>query len=142
MAVSTRPGRQIVADGRAAGYHPPMAWFIRIRPLLLAAPLVFAAGVAAAQPDAGRGRLLYETHCIACHTTQVHWRVKRLAGDWTQLQALVWRWQVDAQLNWSAADVEAVALHLNETFYRLPLPRRRAQALADESIAAAGASPP
>ena len=118
-----------------------MRWFIRIGPLLLAAPLALAASVAAAQPDAGRGRLLYETHCIACHTTQVHWRAKRLAGDWTQLQALVWRWQGEAQLNWSAADVEAVSRHLNETIYKHPLPVRRAQARADALIAAAGTAP-
>lgn len=117
-----------------------MTWFLRISPLLLAAPLALAASAAAAQPGAGRGRLLYETHCIACHTTQMHWRTKRLAGDWTQLLALVWRWQGEAQLNWSAADVEAVARHLNETIYKYPLPERRAQAPANPLIAAAGAA--
>jgi len=35
-----------------------------------------------AQPVAGRGALLYDTHCIGCHTTQAHWRDRRLVTDW------------------------------------------------------------
>lgn len=27
-------------------------------------------------PTASRGELLYSTHCIACHSTQIHWREK------------------------------------------------------------------
>lgn len=67
-----------------------------------------------------RGALLYSTHCIACHTEQVHWRQKRLVTDWTSLRAQVWRWQADAALAWSDDDVAEVARHLNEEFYRFP----------------------
>ena len=45
--------------------------------------LIACAGAAsvAAQPAPDRGTLLYETHCITCHTEQVHWRERRLATD-------------------------------------------------------------
>jgi len=85
-----------------------------------------AAGSAGAQTEPSRGRLLYETHCIACHNSQIHWREKRLATDWDTLVALVWHWQARASLEWPEADVQAVAQHLNETIYRLPRPDKRA----------------
>lgn len=82
---------------------------------------------AAASTDApSRGQLLYETHCVACHTTQMHWRDKRLVQDWAGLLAQVQHWQARALLGWSDADVEAVARHLNARIYRLPAPEQRA----------------
>ena len=85
----------------------------------------FAAALALLAPTApalaqSRGALLYSTHCIACHTEQVHWRQRRLATDWTSLKAQVWRWQSDAALAWSDDDVAEVARYLNEEFYRFP----------------------
>ena len=93
------------------------------RRLVLAKRLVPA--LAALAPFApalaqSRGALLYDTHCIACHTAQVHWRQKRLATDWPTLRAYVWRWQADAALGWSDDDVAEVARYLNEEFYRFP----------------------
>jgi len=43
--------------------------------------------VALADPthSLSRGELLYSTHCIACHTAQVHWRDKKQATDWELL---------------------------------------------------------
>jgi mono/diheme cytochrome c family protein len=89
----------------------------------------FAAALALLAPTApalaqSRGALLYATHCIACHTQQVHWRQRRLATDWTSLKAQVWRWQSDAALAWSDDDVAEVARYLNEEFYRFPQPGR------------------
>ncbi|MGO4392387.1 cytochrome C [Variovorax sp. M-6] len=69
-----------------------------------------------------RGELLYSTHCIACHTTQVHWRDRRLATDWKSLQAQVARWQAAGSLNWSDEDIIAVTSHLNERFYGFKTP--------------------
>lgn len=67
-----------------------------------------------------RGELLYTTNCISCHTTEVHWREGKKATDWSSLKAQVRRWQGNAGLNWSDADIEEVARHLNETIYRYP----------------------
>ena len=69
---------------------------------------------------APRGQLLYETHCVTCHTTQMHWREKRQARDWDSLEAQVRRWQGNASLQWSEADVRDVTRHLNDTIYHFP----------------------
>lgn len=86
------------------------------------AGLLCAAGTAAAQtmPDPQRGRLLYETHCIACHTTQLHWRDRRQARDWPSLKGWVEHWQKELGLGWSERDTTEVARHLNERYYRYP----------------------
>lgn len=79
------------------------------------------AGAAAAQgPETSRGQLLYSTHCIECHSTQMHWRAARLARDWDTLKAQVRRWQGEAQLGWGEPEVDAVARYLNDTVYRFP----------------------
>ena len=80
--------------------------------------------VAGAQPpserELSRGELLYSTHCIACHTTQVHWRDQRLATDWQSLAHQVDRWQGNAHLQWNAEDIAAVTHYLNDLYYRFP----------------------
>ena len=75
-----------------------------------------------AMADERRGRLLYETACIACHTTQAHWRDKRVVRSWPDLVGQVTRWQHNAGQNWDAAEIVDVAAHLNERFYHLPCP--------------------
>jgi len=79
-----------------------------------------ATPVAAAAADVQRGKLLYETNCSSCHTTQPHWRSQRLVGDWPELVAQVTRWQGVAGLNWTSEEIRDVAIFLNEEFYRLP----------------------
>jgi len=75
-----------------------------------------------AMADGQRGGLLYGTACVACHTTQAHWRDKSLVHSWGDLVYQVNRWQGVAGLNWSATDINDVATYLNERFYRLPGP--------------------
>lgn len=79
-------------------------------------------GAAQAAPaaDASRGEMLYSTHCIACHTTHVHWRDKRLASDWASLEKQVRRWQHNTGLSWSDDDVAAVTRYLNTLYYHFP----------------------
>ncbi|MGZ5180356.1 MAG: cytochrome C [Ramlibacter sp.] len=92
----------------------------------LAAPCSFAApgvpGASAAPAADSRGAMLYDTHCITCHTTQVHWRDQHQARDWNSLRAQVRRWQETAGLQWSEDDITEVARHLNDTIYHLPPP--------------------
>ncbi|MFC5499391.1 cytochrome C [Caenimonas terrae] len=90
--------------------------------ILLPAVLALAAAAATAQPAAvpDRGQLLYATHCIECHSTQVHWRDQRQARDWETLKQQVRRWQANASLGWDEADVVQVARYLNDTIYRYP----------------------
>lgn len=76
----------------------------------------------AAGVDDGRGEMLYQNHCIGCHTTQVHWREQRLARDWKSLRAQVRRWERNTGLSWSDEDVEAVSRYLNQLYYQFSDP--------------------
>jgi mono/diheme cytochrome c family protein len=73
-----------------------------------------------AKPEESRGALLYTSHCITCHTTQIHWRLDKLATDWDSLKFQVSRWQSNTGLLWSDADITAVAQYLNKTIYQYP----------------------
>ena len=104
----------------------------RSRSLLLASCFTTLASLAHGQlvsPPAAapaRGQLLYNTHCIECHNTQMHWRANSQVRDWQGLLAQVTRWQANAGLGWSGNDVREVARHLNDSIYRLPLPEQKA----------------
>jgi mono/diheme cytochrome c family protein len=101
-----------------------MLSMLRTRLLWVAAALGGAAAFAQVVPlpNPSRGELLYATHCIACHTSQMHWRDARLASDWASLRALVRRWQEEARLAWSESDIDEVTRHLNQRHYRFALP--------------------
>ena len=71
-------------------------------------------------PAETRGELLYSTHCVTCHTTQMHWRNERQAFDWDSLRFQVRRWQGNAGLTWNEADITEVSRYLNETIYHYP----------------------
>lgn len=72
------------------------------------------------KPNTSRGALLYSTHCIACHDSQIHWRDNKLATDWPSLKAQVRRWQAAATLGWKEDDITEVTRHLNALYYRFP----------------------
>jgi mono/diheme cytochrome c family protein len=86
---------------------------------LLTALLPLAVGAQGLAQPGSRGQLLYGNHCGACHTTQMHWRDKKLVTDWDSLKVQVRRWQAAAQLNWTEDDIDDVARFLNDTHYRL-----------------------
>lgn len=71
-------------------------------------------------PAETRGELLYSTHCVSCHTTQMHWRNDRQAFDWDSLKFQVRRWQANTGLAWNDADIAEVSRYLNETIYHYP----------------------
>ena len=77
---------------------------------------------AATIADVERGRLLYETHCIACHTTQAHWRDKHIVRSWADLLYQVTRMQNNAGQEWSMTEITDVAAYLNQLFYKMPCP--------------------
>jgi len=88
------------------------------RILVLAA--AFSVALAAAAQTPSRGALLYDTHCIACHTKEVHWRERKLASDWQSLAAETRRWQRNIGLGWSDEEIDDVVRYLNTTIYRFP----------------------
>ena len=81
-----------------------------------------AAALAQPAPTASRGELLYNTHCIACHSREIHWREQKLATDWTSLVRQVRRWAGNTGLAWSEEEVVDVARYLNATIYRFAAP--------------------
>jgi mono/diheme cytochrome c family protein len=89
---------------------------------LVPAAIALAGLAAHAQttPVPSRGELLYTTHCIACHTSEMHWRSNRRAHDWDSLKAQVRLWQGNSGLRWDEADISEVAGYLNDTIYQYP----------------------
>ncbi len=90
--------------------------------LVLALMGFWAAAHAQVTPESvsTRGELLYSTHCIECHTTEMHWRANRRAVDLETLKLQVRRWQGVVSLGWSEADINDVSTYLNDTIYRFP----------------------
>ena len=95
-----------------------------IRKLLLACLVAGALHAASAQPvvPSARGELLYSTHCIGCHSREIHWRQKKLATDWASLNAEIKRWAGNASLGWSDEEIVDVARYLNAVHYRFAVP--------------------
>jgi hypothetical protein len=60
---------------------------------------------------------MYATHCISCHTTEMHWRDNRSAVNWASLKVQVRRWQGAASLAWSDVDILDVSRYLNDSIY-------------------------
>ena len=73
-----------------------------------------------ARIDTNRGAMLYDNHCIQCHTQQVHWREKKLVTDWESLLAQVDHWQRASGLEWSKNDINEVSRYLNSKYYHYP----------------------
>lgn len=89
----------------------------------LAALLVYSTlAQAQAGADAARGKLIYESRCVACHEISVHDRKARKASSFAALRAQVLRWSTEAGGAWSADEIDDVALYLNQRYYRLPCP--------------------
>ncbi len=97
--------------------------------------IAMSSAVAHAQqvPVQTRGELLYTTHCITCHTSQMHWRNNRQAYDWDSLKAQVRIWQGNTGLQWGEADIAEVAGYLNETIYRYPRTANRVGLISGSS---------
>ncbi len=71
--------------------------------------------------DAGRGRLLYENHCISCHASTVHVRDQRKAVTPAELRAFIQRWVGELKLTWQEQDMNDVYQYLNSNYYKLPV---------------------
>ncbi len=97
-------------------------WRHLMRTAVVTAVLGAVGAMAQAQTQVlpSRGELLYTTHCVTCHTTQLHWRSDKQATDWTGITVQVRRWQRASGLAWSDADVTEVSRYLNDTFYKYP----------------------
>jgi hypothetical protein len=110
-------------------FWPQLLVAIALTPLMGFSPGTYVAHENSGKPaatvtaaDVQRGRLLYETYCIACHTTQAHWRDKHIVASWADLLYQVTRMQKNAGQDWSSTEISDVAAYLNELFYKMPCP--------------------
>jgi len=71
--------------------------------------------------DAQRGRLLYETHCLACHYERIHTRdrARSLVKSVAQLRLEVVRRAAQTGQRFTVEDLDDIAEYLNRTHYRL-----------------------
>jgi mono/diheme cytochrome c family protein len=83
--------------------------------------LLFACALPAQGQDAARGRVLYETHCLACHYERIHKREpsRSLVRTLAQLRLEVVRRAEQTGRRFTLEDVDDIAEYLNATHYRL-----------------------
>jgi mono/diheme cytochrome c family protein len=70
--------------------------------------------------DAERGKLLYETHCLACHYERIHKRdpSRSLVKSLPQLRVEVVNRAALTKQPFSPADLDDFAAYLNRSHYR------------------------
>jgi hypothetical protein len=73
--------------------------------------------------DAGRGKALYETHCLTCHYERIHKRdpSRSLVRSLPQLRAEVARRAEQTKRRFAIEDVDDIAEYLNQSHYRFGL---------------------
>lgn len=91
-----------------------------VRKLIPVVLFSVAGALVIAQPvhEATRGELLYTTHCVTCHDTEVHWRDRKRVSDWASLRAEVARWQEMSSLGWNGEEIDEVSRYLQAVYYR------------------------
>ncbi|MBC7804259.1 MAG: hypothetical protein H7Y16_10315 [Candidatus Parcubacteria bacterium] len=77
--------------------------------------------LSAAAQDPQRGRLLYETHCGACHYERVHDRKKTTIQHLADLRDEVGRWAPQTGRRFTLDEREELVQYLNESHYRFGL---------------------
>lgn len=83
--------------------------------------LLVCVSLPATAQDAGRGKLLYETHCGGCHYQRVHERDpdKSLVKSISDLRDQVARRAALTGRPFTLGDLEDIAEYLNRSHYRL-----------------------
>ena len=71
--------------------------------------------------DTQRGKLLYDTHCVACHYERIHKRdpARSLVQTFTQLRLEVAQRAANTGQRFTLADLDDIAEYLNRTHYKL-----------------------
>ena len=93
------------------------------RALALVLLVPFLAGA----QDPERGRLLYQTHCGACHSERTHdERLRPAVKDLAELRDMVAHWAPHSKRTYTLDELEDIAQYLNEAHYRFGLEPRAA----------------
>jgi mono/diheme cytochrome c family protein len=72
--------------------------------------------------DATRGMALYDSRCVACHTTSVHNREMRRAKSFDDVREWVARWNAYLGGDWGPTEMDDVARYVNEKYYGFACP--------------------
>ena len=89
--------------------------------MLTALWLLMPAGAPAWSQDAERGKLLYETHCLACHYERIHKRdaSRSLVRSQAALRIEVVKRAALTKQRFTVEDLDDIAEYLNRSHYRL-----------------------
>jgi mono/diheme cytochrome c family protein len=70
--------------------------------------------------DGGRGRALYETHCVGCHYERIHKRERSrsLVGSLAALRVEVARRAALVKRPFTVEDLDDIAAYLNRSHYK------------------------
>lgn len=85
----------------------------------IAAVLLAAYAAAPLAADPQRGRVLYETHCGACHYEKLHQRKTSTINTSAALKLEVVKWASQTGRRFSAEEIDDIAEYLNQSHYRL-----------------------
>ena len=91
--------------------------------LATACATLFVAGAVSAA-DPARGRALYEARCGGCHNDSVHNDNSRKARNFEEARGRVADFSSQLKTGWSGAQVDDVAVYLNERYYGFPCPTK------------------
>jgi mono/diheme cytochrome c family protein len=89
-------------------------------PAIAIAALLVAGAASAVDP--ARGRALYEARCGGCHNDSVHNDNSRKARNFEEMHARIAAFSAQSKTGWSGAQVDDVAVYLNERYYGFPCP--------------------
>jgi mono/diheme cytochrome c family protein len=92
----------------------PRSGRLKQRTLILA--MVLAVPAADAQ-NFERGRHLYDNHCQACHSAQLHRREASKVKSLADLRRRVAAWGEHAGENWGSSEINDVTHYLERSFY-------------------------
>jgi mono/diheme cytochrome c family protein len=83
--------------------------------------LILMLSLPAMAQDAGRGKALYETHCLACHYERIHKRdpSRSLVRTFPQLQLEVAQRAAYTGQRFTRDDLEDIAAYLDRSHYKL-----------------------
>ena len=80
----------------------------------------------AAAQDPERGRLLYQTHCGACHSERTHGeRLRPAVKDLAELRDMVAQWAPHSKRTYTLDELEDIVQYLNQSHYRFGLEPKR-----------------
>jgi mono/diheme cytochrome c family protein len=82
----------------------------------------FAAAGTASAADPAHGRALYEAQCKGCHNESVHNDNSRKARNFEEARARVADFSAQLKTGWQSAQIDDVAVFLNERYYSFPCP--------------------